>query len=170
MRISSLRQSPAMVVAVVALVAAVAGTAVADPGASTSKITKAKVKKVANKQINKRIPWKTADIADGAITAPKLGTLTVRQSALTTVPADGAPGNGLSQARNAEATCNAGEIALSGGVSDIQPEADGAQPGLTVYGTRYVTTAGRPTGIRARVGNDFPADITFRVEVLCLAG
>jgi hypothetical protein len=180
MRISSIRQSPAIVVAVVALVAAVAGTAVAGPGASTSAITKAKVKKVANKQINKRIPWKTGDIADnaitasklaaGAVTAPKLGTLTVRQSDSTTVPADAAPGNGLSQARNAEASCNSGEVALSGGVSDIQPEADGAQPGLTVYSTRYVTTAGRPTGIRARVGNDFPADITFRVEVLCLAG
>ena len=69
MSISSMRQSPAIVVAVVALVAAVAGTAVAGPGASTSAVTKAKVKKIANKQINKRIPWKTGDIADNAVTA-----------------------------------------------------------------------------------------------------
>jgi hypothetical protein len=181
MRRSTLRQSPVMVVAILALVAAVAGTAVAGPGASTSAITKAKVKKVANKQINKRIPWKTGDIADnavtaaklaaGAVTAPKLGTLTVRQSESSTVPADAAPGNGLSQARNAEATCNSNEVALSGGVSEVEPEVDGAQQGLTVYSTRYVTGAGgRPVGIRARVGNDFPNDLTFRVQVLCLAG
>src|SRR5918995_3004569 len=66
------RPSPAIIVAVVALVAALAGTAVAGPGAETSKITKAKVKKIANKQINKRLPWKTADIADDAVTTPKL--------------------------------------------------------------------------------------------------
>ena len=61
-----------MAIALVALVAAVAGTAVAGPGADTSKVTKAKVKKVANKQINKRLPWKTADIADAAVTTPKI--------------------------------------------------------------------------------------------------
>src|ERR687896_603427 len=65
--------SPALIVAVVALVAALAGTAVAGPGATTSKITKAKVKKVANKQINKRLPIETAELADGAVTTPKLG-------------------------------------------------------------------------------------------------
>ena len=170
MGVSRLNQSPAMIVAIVALIAALAGTAIADPGASTSKITKSKVKKIANKQINKRLPIDAAELGAGAVTAPKLGTLTVRDSAPTTVPADGAPGNGLSQARNAEVSCNAGEVALGGGVRDVEPEVDGAQAGLTVYGERYVVTQGRPTGIRARVGNDFPSDITFRVEVLCLAG
>jgi hypothetical protein len=169
-RIFHLRPSPAIVVAVLALVAALAGTAIAGQGATTSAVTKAKVKKVANKQINKRIPWKTQDIADNAITAPKLGKLTVRQSAAETVPADAAPGNGLWQARSAEVSCQSGETALGGGVFEVEPEVDGAQAGLTVY-NRYLTNAtGTPTGIRGRVGNDFPNDITFRVEVLCLAG
>jgi len=59
---SAFRPSPALFVAVLALVAAVAGTAVAgtDLGATTSKLTKKKVKKtakkVANKQITKRAP------------------------------------------------------------------------------------------------------------------
>lgn len=43
----SLRPSPAIVVAIVALVAALAGTAVAGPNASTSKITKSKVRSIA---------------------------------------------------------------------------------------------------------------------------
>jgi hypothetical protein len=64
--------SPAIVVAVLALLAALVGTAVAGPGAGTSAITKAKVKKVAKKQINKRLPWETGDIADAAVTAPKI--------------------------------------------------------------------------------------------------
>jgi hypothetical protein len=181
MSLSTLRQSPALVVAALALTAAVGGTAIAAPSASTSAISKKKVKKIVKKQINKRLPWKTADIADGAITtaklaagsvtAPKLGTLTVRLSNAQTVPADGAPGNGLWQARSTEVSCNPGETALGGGVREVEPEQDGAQAGLTVYSQRYLTNAtGTPTGIRARVGNDFPADITFRVEVLCLAG
>ena len=67
------RLNPALIVAVLALVAALAGTAVAtDPIATDSAVTKKKVKKIANKQINKRLPWKTADLADGAVTTPKL--------------------------------------------------------------------------------------------------
>ena len=56
------KRSPALVVAILALVAAVAGTAVAgtDLGATTSKLTKKKVKKtakkVSNNQITKRAP------------------------------------------------------------------------------------------------------------------
>jgi hypothetical protein len=59
-RMRGLRPSPAIVVAVMALIAAVAGTAVAGPGATTSKITKKKVNKiaakVANQEIDERAP------------------------------------------------------------------------------------------------------------------
>ena len=180
-RITAVRPSPAIVVAILALVAALAGTAIAGSTATTSKITKAKVKKVANKQINKRMPWKTNDIANDAITAPKLaagavtagklGKLTVRQSETQTVPADASPGNGVFQARSTEVSCQSGETALSGGVFEVEPENDGTQIGFTIYPSRYLTnTSGTPTGIRGRVGNDFPNAVTFRVEVLCLAG
>jgi hypothetical protein len=58
------RPSPALVVAILALVAAVAGTAVAaDPSATTSAVTKKKVKKIANKQIDKRFPIAGDDLA-----------------------------------------------------------------------------------------------------------
>jgi hypothetical protein len=50
------RPSPAIVVAVLALVAALAGTALARPQATTSAISKKKVKKIATKQIKKLAP------------------------------------------------------------------------------------------------------------------
>jgi hypothetical protein len=173
------RPSPAIVVAVLALVAAVGGTAVAGPPASTSAVTKKKVKKIANKQIAKQLPWETGDIAngavtsqklaDGAVTAPKLGTLTVRTSDATPLPTDGVPGNGFSQALSAEARCQPGEVAIGGGVQRIELESDGVQDGHVVA-TRYIIQSGRPVGMLGRAGTDSGSGVTsFTVEVLCLA-
>jgi hypothetical protein len=64
--VMSLRPSPAIVVAVLALIAGVAGTAVAGPDASTSvnkKKTKKIAKKIGKKQVNKLAPG----IADAEI-------------------------------------------------------------------------------------------------------
>jgi len=66
-----LRNSPVLLVAALALVAAVAGTAVAGPTADTS-VSKKKTKKIANKEIDKRLPLGTDDIADGAVTEEKI--------------------------------------------------------------------------------------------------
>ena len=55
-QIRNSRPSPAIIVAVVALVAAVGGTALGGQIATPSKIGEKKVKKIANKQINKRLP------------------------------------------------------------------------------------------------------------------
>ncbi len=72
------RPSPALVVAVMALVAALAGTAVAEQ--ATTAVSKKKTKKIANKQANKqidkRLPFESDDIADGAITNQKLSSPT----------------------------------------------------------------------------------------------
>jgi hypothetical protein len=57
---SRIRRSPAIVVVALALVAALAGTALAGGGATTSAITKSSVKKIANKQANKAIDEATA--------------------------------------------------------------------------------------------------------------
>jgi hypothetical protein len=67
--------SPGILVAVLALVAALAGTAVAGTDATTSAINKKKVKSIAAKQINKLAPGlsvasaETADSADSATRA-----------------------------------------------------------------------------------------------------
>jgi hypothetical protein len=54
-RIRDGRPSPAIIVAALALVAALAGTALAGPQAGTSAINKKKVKKIATKQATKKI-------------------------------------------------------------------------------------------------------------------
>ncbi len=72
MKLFSARPSPAIVLAVVALVFAMAGSAVAGTDGLSSKITKSKVKKIAKKQINKAAPNLSvahADTADQATNA-----------------------------------------------------------------------------------------------------
>jgi hypothetical protein len=80
------RPSPALIVAALALVAALAGTAVAEPTANTA-ISKKKTKKIAdnraNKQIDTRLPWGTDDIADAAVTTDKIGDGSVTNGKLS---------------------------------------------------------------------------------------
>src|SRR5688572_11094187 len=86
--LSGTRPSPAMVLAVLALVFAMVGTAVAGPDAISSKITKSKVKKIAKKQANKAIDKResglnvnsasTATTATNAGNADTVGGMTVR--------------------------------------------------------------------------------------------
>jgi hypothetical protein len=69
------RVSPALVVSVIALVAAVAGTAVAEQASISAKaVTKKKAKSIANKEIDKRLPLGTEDLADAAVTEGKLAS------------------------------------------------------------------------------------------------
>ena len=112
-----------------ALIVGVAGSAVAGPDALTS-ISKNKTKKIANKQakkqINKRTPWETGDIADSAITSNKIATDAVSSSKLAdesvksdelgqidTVE-DTSPPAAVPQI-NAEADCPSGTRVISGG-------------------------------------------------------
>ena len=62
-RVSSARPSPAIVIAILALVAGVTGAAVAQPSAKKA-VTKKKVKKIATKQINKLAPGLSVANAD----------------------------------------------------------------------------------------------------------
>jgi hypothetical protein len=160
--------SAALVVSLVALVAGLTGVSIALPGKGQVDRNDLGKKVVKTKNI-KPGAVNTSRLGNGAVTSPKLGKLTVRTSEQVTLPADAAPGNGLWQARNADARCQPGEVAIGGGVREMEPEADGAQPGLTVY-NRYLTSNGTPVGIRGRAGNDFGNTVTFRVEVLCLHG
>ena len=103
------RPSPALVVAVMALVAALAGTAVAqEAGTSAKPVTKKKVKKIADKRISKAAPG-LAVASAGA-----LEEVEYVRSDVVTVPA------GLSG--GAIATCPEGKVATGGG---------GAFPGLS---------------------------------------
>jgi hypothetical protein len=94
------RPSPAIIVAVVALIAALAGTAVAGPGASTSALNRAKVKNIARKQANKAVQ------SIFPITGGDLGTVTTRTQSQTVAPG---------QTTSATANCQPNERVLSGG-------------------------------------------------------
>ena len=99
-RLRHARPSPALLISVVALVAAVAGTAVAaDPVANTS-VTKKKVKKIAKKQANKAVA-RTLPIGFGELAAIDEHTETI------SVPANSHEG--------VTASCESGESVISGG-------------------------------------------------------
>ena len=128
--------SPAMVVAVVALVAAITGTAVAGPDASTSvnrKKTKQIAKKQAKKQINKQTPWQSGDIAAGAIgtsqlsdeavKADELGEINQNTTTVTIQP---------DQQGEATAQCDNDEKVISGGFDGVvDPQFNG--PGILTH-------------------------------------
>jgi hypothetical protein len=83
------RPSSAIVVAALALVGALVGTALAGTDATTSAINKKKVKKIATKQINKLAPGlsvasaETANVANRATTANTANSATQAQNAST---------------------------------------------------------------------------------------
>jgi hypothetical protein len=108
-RLMRSRPSPALIVAVVALVAALAGTAVAaDPLASTS-VSKKKTKKIAKKQANKAVDaFATATFP---ISGAELATIEER-SASETIPVSA---GGVISEETATANCQTGERVISGG-------------------------------------------------------
>jgi hypothetical protein len=99
-RIPRSRPSPAIIVAVVALVAALAGTAVAGPGASTSAVDKSDVRKIATRKANKAVDQVLP------LTSANLGVVNTRTVTQTVGP---------NQAASATANCLTGERVLSGG-------------------------------------------------------
>lgn len=151
------RPSPALVVAVVALVAALAGTAVAGPSANSSAVTKSKVKTIANKQISKQLPWETGDIADAAITTAKLANAAVTGPKLATINTRDEtvafPANTFAEAT---ADCQSNERVLSGGI-----RSNATFPLVTELHKQG-------EGWRGRAYNNSAAS-TLTVEAYCLA-
>jgi hypothetical protein len=100
-KIRASRPSPGIVVAVLALVAALAGTAIAGTPATTSAINKKKVKKIATKQINKLAPTlsvASADTAGSADTATTADTAANAQSASNAGALQGKPASAFASA------------------------------------------------------------------------
>jgi type II secretory pathway pseudopilin PulG len=143
-----LRPSPAIVVAIMALVAAVAGTAVAGPGATSSKITKKKVTKIAQNVANQQISAResglrvahavTSDNANNANTANTATNATNATNAQKAADADALSGNTIVAEGDID-----GPGALGGnGCTSVPATATGAQAGDHVLVT---PPAGWPT-------------------------
>jgi hypothetical protein len=146
------RPSPAILVAVVALVAALAGTAVAGPGAVSSALNKSKVKLISQKQARKVLKQEAPNLSVGSATA--LTNLEyVRSSSTTVNPAQNA---------SATATCPAGKYATGGGgagpdVTSLETLADHpsngnqGQLGYTAWEYRVHNSGAAPHTIHAYV-------------------
>jgi hypothetical protein len=134
-RVRDSRPSPGLLLAVLALVAALAGTAVAGPGASTSKITKKKVAAIADQEINRLAPGlsvahaRSADTATNADHALSANTADSADSATHATSADSA-----TQATSAQSVGGVSiervSIALAIGTETSLPLVSGAQVDL----------------------------------------
>jgi hypothetical protein len=118
------RPSPAMVLAAIALILAMAGTAIAGPDAISNKITKSKVKKIAKKQagkvVNKREPGLNVNSAKTADTAT---TATTAATAINSQAVDGMSAHKISLALAAGSSAealNAGGLTINAACSGGQ--------------------------------------------------
>ena len=168
------RPSASIIVAVIALVFAVAGTAIAVPGAleKLDKKEKKAVTKIAAQQANQAIidqasglsvkSAKTADsattaktasaIATDSVKAGSFGTLTRRTNSVEIVNNTGG---------SVSVTCDPGEQVITGGTD------------TTGVGTATGFSTNRstpdPNGWTATARNNTGSDVTFTVVALCLA-
>jgi hypothetical protein len=165
LRVRLRRPSPALVIACIALMAALApasyatvsqllpqesvGTSQLKPNAVTSN-------KVRDFSLRKW-DFKKSDLPG------LVGDMTLRQSSIT-VPAGPVAGNGLYVTRVIQVKCQPGERAISGGTS-WSSDNDGEE--LTTVYSRPLIENGKPVGWRARGGSDIGEDRVFTVEVLC---
>jgi hypothetical protein len=180
--------SPAILIAVLALVAALAGTAVAGPDASTSAVSKKTVKKIATKQINKLAPGLSVASAETANTANTATTATTANTADTAGIASNANAvNGLQVAKfqyrgddttgEQEILTNFGGLTLSAGcgANDVDFRArndsgenaevvwDKVQDGAAPQGEAgTLAPGGSNTGIGATLDDGATGNLTFK--------
>jgi len=102
-QIGTSRPSPAFVVVVLALVTALAGTALAGTDALTRALTKSQVKKIVKKQADKRIKTLAPGIADAQITARAPGIADAQVTAR-------APGLSVASAASADTAATATQL------------------------------------------------------------
>lgn len=103
-------------------------------------------------------------IANGSVTAGKLGTITRRTNSV--VVAGGVAGNGTYATQQVAAVCNSGEIALSGGAEWANNSIDDELPITEAF---VYFAGGKPDRFIAHGGNDTSVDRTLVASVFCLA-
>jgi hypothetical protein len=174
-RIREWRPSAGLLVAVLALVAAIAGTAVAGPGATTSKLTKKKVVKIAGQEIKKLAPGLSVAHADTATSATTADSAAQAENADLL---DGVDSAGFQQkcatgairgsvvidgsASFPSTYTNQSGFNCSGGAIKARRDTGG---GSTTY---YVRFEGNPAEVA--VGNAFlVADNAFAVQYITIA-
>ncbi len=174
--------SPAMIVAVLGLVAALGGTAVAQQATTSAKVTKKKVKKIADKEIQKAAPGLSVANAEKANTATTATTATTAGSADNVLWAVVSNGAGANDAAIARAGKSGYAVSESGGPSvivDFQRNvtqcawmATKGSTGNGIATAQAATTEGvaaNPEAVQVRVRNATGTAVqeSFHVEVIC---
>jgi hypothetical protein len=162
------RPSPAMIVGVIALVFAIAGTAIAAPEA-INKITKSKVKKIANKQITKAAPdleVASATTAESADIARNIHSANVLASGemLGSIP------DGATSTRTALGTY---EVTLTRSIAGCTISASSGSPTTSTPALVGVAPVpGEPDTLRVftRTAANVVADEDFYVQAICPGG
>jgi hypothetical protein len=178
------RPSPAMVVAFIALLLALGGTATALRGSNT--VFKDDIRRnavgrseiltngVGKSEVRTNGVGKSeiladavgqSELIDGAVGATALKGFDTNTTSIT-VPG-GNEGNGTYESRVLTASCDGGDVAIAGSAF-WNVEADNKE--FSLIRQRYLLTDGVPTGFQARGGNDSGTNRTFTVEVHCLQG
>jgi len=170
-RLSQSRPSPALVVAIVALVAAVAGTAIAQEATTSAKpVTKKKVKKIARKQINKLAPGLSVANADNATNATNAENAQTAENAnqLGGVPAAAhlrnveivtAQSASNSNNKSVTATCPAGKRLVGGGARErVGFLANSATVAITASGPSHPPLGAPSNTAWTASGEEYAAD------------
>jgi hypothetical protein len=156
-----------MIVALLALVMATAGVAVADPSATTSAINKKKVKKIANKQIANAAPTlsvASADTAGSADIATNVysANVTSNGTMLGSIP-DGATSN---KAALGDYRVNFGRNLTGCTISASAASNTGPDLGFVAVGVANANTL----QVFTRSPTNVVADRPFYAQAICPAG
>ena len=177
-RLKDARPRPALIVAIVALVAALAGTAVAEQ-ATTSKLTTKKVKKIAKKQVEKLAPGlsvanadnatnaDSATNADNATNADQLGgasldSLTIGRGTSST--ASGGTGSSCDPASTTFVDCGTASLTLPRAERVLilaNAQFDGANSGAGYRGDCKLTIDGTRIGGQVSAGSSDGLGVGF---------
>ncbi len=157
------RPSPALVLAALALVFAMVGTAIAGPDAISGKITKSKVKKISTKQANKAIDAAEPDLnvnsaktADSATNATNATTVNDVGAAQITYKQDSVSGNQTiftGAGLTIQAACATGD--------DISLTATTSKANSSIYTSSVITDADNNNNNLDLESGDFDVGDTF---------
>jgi len=171
--------SPAIIVAALALVAALAGTAIAGPDAQTSALSKKKVKKIAKKEIKKAAPTLSVQSAETADTATTAETAGSADNVLWAVVSNGAGAADAAVARSGEPGYTVREAAGPSAIVDFQQtvtqcawiatKGSVANAAASAQAATTEGVAANPQEIQVRVRNAGGVQIqdAFHLSVIC---
>ncbi len=166
-RFAPRRPSAAMVVAVIALVMAMAGAAVAGTGVHSKKVTTKKVKKIADQEISKAAPTLNVASADSA----KIANNVYSANVLATGTLLGSIPSGATSSHQGGANSGQYHVSFGRPITGCTISGGAANNTAPVIALVAVGVADANTiNVFTRTGGNVPNDEPFYVQMICPAG